>query len=75
MVQIEIASKKLENFVISRDGRLQGAYSAICAMLGEKNVRLFMAQAFNDDGDFDPCGCEVPLLWSLARQGLYPCVG
>lgn len=72
MTQIEVASKKLENFVIKKDDILRGAYHAICSLLGEDNVRLFMAQAFDEEGGFAPRGCEVPLLWSLARQGLYP---
>lgn len=69
---IEYASKQLEQFVVAREGHLKGAYASICALLGAENVRLFIAQAFDENGDFDPRGCEVPLLWSLARQGIYP---
>ncbi len=75
MNQIEFASKQLERFVVKKEGRLMGAYNAICSLLGAENVRLFIAQSFDENGNFDPRGCEVPLLWSLARQGIYPHCG
>ena len=72
MAQIDFGSMQLEKFVLTTNVRLQGAYNSICAMLGEENVRLFVARSFDDGGAFSPSGCEVPLLWSLAKQGLYP---
>lgn len=72
MHRIDASSEQLLKFVASRDYRLEGTYNAISDMLGRENVRLFMAQSFDEFGNFAPRGCDLPLLWSFARQGLYP---
>ena len=72
MRRIDASSEQLLKFVASRDYRLEGTYNAISDMLGRENVRLFMAQSFDEFGNFAPRGCDLPLLWSFARQGLYP---
>ena len=74
LTKIEADSAQLLRFVVPRNPKLQSLYNAISEMLGDQNVRLFTAQAYDEAGNFAPRGCDIPLLWSFARQGLYPAV-
>lgn len=70
--RVDADSDAILKFIVSKDYNLQGAYNSVSSELGKDNVRFFTAQAFDSSGRFMPRGCDVPLLWSFARQGLYP---
>lgn len=72
LVHVDADSDAILKFIVSKDYNLQGAYNKISSAFGSENVRFFTAQAFDSSGRFMPRGCDIPLLWSFAKQGLYP---
>lgn len=70
--EVDIKSQQILKFIVYQNPDLQAAYHTITGALGNDNVRFFLAQAYDSEGKFNPSGCDVPLLWSLARQGVYP---
>lgn len=74
MARLDTDSTSIRRFIAERDFNIQTAYTTVCHEIGEANIRFFIAQAFDEDGHFAPQGCDLPILWSLARQGLYPTV-
>lgn len=69
---VDANSEAIRHFAVETNPNLNSAYRALAGLLGEDHIRFFTAQTFDGDGTFHPRGCDVPLLWSFARQGLYP---
>lgn len=63
--------KQICQYVVANNDRLCQLEKAVLGVVEPERVRWFVASALQQD-KFQPYNCDEPLLWSLARMGLYP---
>lgn len=63
--------KQIQQYLVQPDPRLSQLERSVLGVVEPQQVRWFVASALNQ-GRFSPYNCDEPLLWSLARKGLYP---
>ncbi len=63
--------KQICQYVVANNERLCQLERAVLGVVEPDQVRWFIASALQQE-KFQPYNCDEPLLWSLARLGLYP---
>lgn len=68
---IRNTDNQIREYLIKNDPRLAQLQNAVLGVVDPEQARWFVASALQQ-GQFQPYNCDEPLLWSLARRGLYP---